>query len=326
MTLPVAAPPELAAVRLLARTGADLESEDLRSALEACDPLALGYALSDQQLLALLGTRALVAWGPEQAPPVLVEAVASSLATGRSRGLALEAISAELVDRLAAAGVRSLVLKGPLLARRLHGDVGYRASNDIDLLVGRGDLDGAARALAPLGYAVDQTIPVRSHGLPDLHTVLTSPTANLPRIDLHWRVHWYETDFSADLLARSQRTGLTFLEPESTDDLATLMLLYARDGFYGLRKAVDIAGWWELNHSATSRPLERHWRDYPRLRRAFTAAALAAERAVGVPAAELLPESAEPALRPRLAANLASWNQTGKSISSSPTWRSWTLS
>ncbi len=229
----------------------------------------------------------------------------------RARGLALEALSAELVGRLAGAEIRALVLKGPLMARRLHGDAGFRISNDVDLLVRREDLPSALLTLAHLGY-VKEVTPVRSHGLPDIHYLLRNPHAGLPRIDLHWRVHWYEEGFSRVLLGRSRRGHSGFLEPEPKDELATLMLLYARDGFFGLRTAADIAAWCDRHLAGEESPLDRHWREHPRLRNPLAAAALAAERAVGIPASALVPEYALRRRRPRLAAALSSWNQVGE--------------
>jgi hypothetical protein len=299
--------PELIAVRLLA--GAGPSKGDVRDALAACDPAALEGALRDQRLLALLGTRAIEAWSPAEAPPRFAEAVEAEVAANRSRGLALEALSAKFVARLEQTGIRTLVLKGPLQARRLHGDVGFRLSNDVDLLVSRSDLGAAARALEGFGYAVETT-PRRSHGLPDLHLILRSRTVSLPRIDLHWRVHWYEDRFSERLLAHGRRQGC-FLEPEPRDDLAALMLFYARDGFYGLRAAVDIAAWRDRHPSNGAHWLEEHWREYPPLRRPWEAAALAAERVVGVPPRELVPAPRRAGRATRLAANLANWNQIG---------------
>ncbi len=309
-TVDAAAEPELAAARLLAQR-LTVPALGAREALDACDSTALLHALRDQRLLALLGSRAIALWGAEVAPPAFVEAVQAEVAANRSRGLALEALSAEFVAGLEEAGIPALVLKGPLQARRLHGDVGFRFSNDIDLLVSRTHLAPAAEALTTFGYAVEPATPLRSHGLPDIHSILRSRTVDLPRIDLHWRVHWYEDRFSERLLANSRRHGV-FLEPEPRDDLAALMLFYARDGFYGLRAVVDIAAWCDLHQPEGGRWLERHWREYPLLRRAFAAAALAAERVVGIPAAELVPDSRQVNLTSRLAANLANWNQVGE--------------
>ncbi len=260
--------------------------------------------------MALLGSRAVSAWGTDGAPDAFSEAVRAEIERNRARGLALEALSAELVARLAGAEIRALVLKGPLMARRLHGDAGFRISNDVDLLVRREDLPSAVLVLAQLGY-VKEVTPARSHGLPDIHYLLRNPKSGLPRIDLHWRVHWYEEGFSRALLARSRTSGSVFLEPDPQDELATLMLFYARDGFFGLRTAADIAAWCD-RHLGDQRPLDRHWREYPRLRNPLAAAALAAERAVGVSGSALAPESALGRMRPRLAAALARWNQLGE--------------
>ena len=57
------------------------------------------------------------------------------------------------VDRaLEGAGVRGVVLKGPLLAERLYPRPSARATSDVDLLVEDRALDQAARALETVGY------------------------------------------------------------------------------------------------------------------------------------------------------------------------------
>jgi hypothetical protein len=301
---------ELAAVRVLACGSPESSRAGALTALNACDPQALAHELRERRLLALLGSRAVAIWG--DAVPAGFEAdVDADVAANRARGLALEALSARFVAHLDQAGIQALVLKGPLQARRLHGDVGYRMSNDVDLLVAGKDLGPATNALAPLGYSVEPATPIRGHGFPDIHAILNSTHVGLPRIDLHWRVHWYEEKFSEDLGARSRKRG-SFLEPEPVDDLAALMLFYARDGFYGLRAAVDIAAWCAINRAVEQPWLARHCREYPRLRRALAAAAIATERTVGVPATALVPPSCLRQRTPRLAANLANWAQTGE--------------
>ncbi|MDX6637853.1 MAG: hypothetical protein QOJ01_1364, partial [Solirubrobacterales bacterium] len=265
--------------------------------------------LSDQRLLALLGSR-LLAELDVDAPDSFRDLIAADVARNQARGLALEALSAELAARLDADEVPVLVLKGPLMARRLHGDVGLRASNDVDLLVNAEDLPRAASALEPLGYAKANDTVVRSHGLPDMHDTLKSTEADLPRIELHWRVHWYEEEFSRELLARSRPDTAGLRQPAPADELAMLLLVYARDGLYGLRAPADIAAWW-ARHGEGARPLDDHWTAHPRLRRPLAAAAIAADRVVGVPARALVPERALGWTTPRLAARLANWSQVG---------------
>jgi hypothetical protein len=65
----------------------------------------------------------------------------------------LDAAAVEVLERFEGAGVRSLLLKGPVLARLLYGSQGpHRDYFDIDLLVGPADLSKAREALAGLGY------------------------------------------------------------------------------------------------------------------------------------------------------------------------------
>lgn len=233
------------------------------------------------------------------------------IAANRARGLAVEALTGHVVERLEAEGIRSLPLKGPLLARRLHGDEGLRATNDLDLLVDRPQIDAALAILREFGYEPEPLDPdLRADGLPDLHYTLRHPAGRLTRIELHWRIAWYEDDFSRDLLERADGTPP---EPTPDDDLAALLVFYARDGLFGLRAPADIAAWWDRHGERVRSPvLARHWERYPDLRRAFVAAARAAERVAAVPAARVLPPEARDTTRPRLAVRLASWTGDGE--------------
>jgi hypothetical protein len=75
----------------------------------------------------------------------------------RNRGLhrraELDWAAVAVLERFEGAGVRSLLLKGPVLTRLLYGSEGApRDYFDIDLLVGPPDLAKAREALAGLGY------------------------------------------------------------------------------------------------------------------------------------------------------------------------------
>lgn len=233
------------------------------------------------------------------------------VAANRARGLAIEALAGHVVERLDTAGIRSLPLKGPLLARRLHGDEGLRATNDLDLLVDRPQIDAALAVLREFGYEAEPLDPdLRADGLPDLHYTLRHPAGRLTRIELHWRIAWYEDDFSRDLLERADGAPPA---PTPDDDLAALLVFYARDGLFGLRAPADIAAWWDRHGESFDAPvIARHWERYPELRRSFVAAARAAERLVAVPADRVLPAEARGTARPRLAVRLASWAGEGQ--------------
>lgn len=302
---------ESQAMRLLASTAAHraAASDQLAAAVARCRPERLVPLLGEQRLTALLGSRA-AAIAEEPLKGELLPAVREALAFNRARGLALEALAFHLTVELERAGVPVLVLKGPLLSERLHGEIGMRMVNDLDLLVAAENLEPASRALAGLGY-VRASAGAETH---DLHSVLEDPRGTLPRIDLHWRVHWYETAFSAAMLARSKPAADGIRRPDPDDELTALLLYYARDGFYGLRTAADMAAWWDKygREDRDVPALERAWNDHPRLRRALAAACRVAEEVVKVPAARLLPASAQAGRRAQVAARLANPEQTGE--------------
>jgi len=227
----------------------------------------------------------------------------------RRRAVALEAMTVRAIELLERDGVRALALKGPLLARALYGDPAMRPTSDIDLLVAAEDLPRAVEAAHRLGYREPAGAPRR---LPALHRLLAHDDPWMPRLELHWRVHWYEKRFSADLLAHARPDGQGLLRPSPADELAMLLLFFARDGFYGLRLAADVAACWDAHAGELGGGgLDRLVRRYPALRPALTTAAGVAESLVGLPAAELGLRAAEPERRPAVAARLANWTQRG---------------
>jgi hypothetical protein len=258
----------------------------------------------------LLGRRALAA-APGVLPASFEAAVEGAARANHGRALALYALAEHVVGRLEAAGIRALPLKGPFLSRRVHGDYASRMVNDLDLLVDRARLDEAVAVVSELGYRAD---PLDHDGPPELHHTMRDPAGRLARIELHRRIHWYEDEFSRHMLERSERGSDGFLEARPDDELASLLLYYARDGFYGLRAAADVAAWWDVHGPTVSAPpLERHWELYPALRRPLAAAAAAAERLVGLPAARVLPGGASRRpRRARLAIRVGSWTGVGE--------------
>lgn len=286
------------------------KGERLRRLLAAVPAEELVAVLECQRLLPLLGTRALEEH-EEVLRPAFAVAVTAALARSRARAAALEALAGAVIGALERAGIESLPLKGVFLARRLYGDPGMRESSDIDLLVDRERLDEAAAVLGELGYEREAgaTGVVRR---PDLHHRMTNPRAGLPPVELHWRVHWYEQSFSATMLARSVPDGAGMRRPHLDDELAALLLFYARDGFLGLRLATDLGAWWDAyGHERwdtwLAGPLERH----PELRRVLLTAAAVSERAVGLPMAYLATPPKLPDRRGVLAAGLANRSQRG---------------
>ncbi|UJF34307.1 nucleotidyltransferase domain-containing protein [Paenibacillus hexagrammi] len=98
----------------------------------------------------------------------------------------MEGICKQLGER----HIRSLMLKGPVLAQELYGDVSLRTSKDLDILVSIDDVERAESILVSQGYVVDHEFPRvledwkwRFHHISFLH-----PEKRI-QIELHWRLN-----------------------------------------------------------------------------------------------------------------------------------------
>ncbi|PQP91213.1 nucleotidyltransferase family protein [Paenibacillus sp. AR247] len=63
----------------------------------------------------------------------------------------------EICRTLTESGIRTLQLKGPILALQLYGELSYRTSKDLDLLIDGSDVAKTTAILHQLGYQSDQT-------------------------------------------------------------------------------------------------------------------------------------------------------------------------
>jgi hypothetical protein len=272
----------------------------------------LAETLRLRRLLPALGPR-IVELAEGRASEDFVVAVEQALQAGRRQGASLQLISLRAAAMLADAGIRSTALKGPLLAEAIYGDPGRRLSSDVDLLVPPEQLQGAVEVIRGLGYAAPADY-VDDRGLPLLHFVLAHERGELPPVELHWRVHWYESSFAHERLLPPAVDSRGEWRPAPADELAALLLFYARDGFIDLRLAGDLSAWWdrygaELAPGALAEPAAA----YPALARVIAAAAKAAERIVGLPAERLLGDMPGPGLRERMAVRMANPNPRSSS-------------
>jgi len=260
--------------------------------------------LRARRLLPLLGPRLVELAkgnGEDDFPAIVAEAVD----VGRRQGAFLELIEARVRSALADAGIVSAPLKGPRLSEALYGDPGRRASSDIDLLVAPEQLRDATDVVRELGYAapIDH---VDDRGLPLLHFALLHEDGQLPPVELHWRIHWYERDFACDRLLPPSGELADGWRPAPIDELTSLLLFYARDGFIDLRLATDIGAWWDaLGAQLQPGALGVMLRAYPALARVLVASARVAERTVGVPARQVIAPGARLGGRGSIAARLA---------------------
>ncbi len=267
----------------------------------------LAETLRARKLLSTLGPRVHELAGG-LATADFAAAVEQAIEAGRRQGAFLQLISLRAIAVLADAGIRSSALKGPLLGEAIYGDPGRRLSGDIDLLVAPEQLQLAADVIRGLGYDAP-TDYVDDTGLPLLHFVLLHERGELPPIELHWRVHWYEQGFARDRLLPPEVDQTGGWRPAPVDELAALLLFYARDGFIDLRLATDIGAWWDRHGTELpAAALSELMRDYPALQRVLPAAVKAAENTVGLPASDILGDMPNLGLRERVAVRLANPN------------------
>jgi Uncharacterised nucleotidyltransferase len=264
----------------------------------------LAETLRQRRLLPTLGPR-MVELANGRASEDFRVAVSQAIETGRRHGVFLQLVSLRAIAMLAEAGIRSIALKGPLMGEAIYGDAGRRPSSDIDLLVAPSQLQAAVEVIRTLGYGAP-TDYVFDSGLPLLHFALLHERRQLPAVELHWRVHWYERRFASERLVPPVVDPLGDWRPEPVDELAALLLFYARDGFIDLRLASDLSAWWDRYGAGMhDRALGEVVRAYPEFARVIRASLMVAEKMVGLPADRIMGDMHELGLRERLAVRLA---------------------
>lgn len=267
--------------------------------------------LNCQRLVALVGHR-LVELCAAEVPSAFSAMARRAAVESRHRFVLHRHIARTFASRMENAGIKVLPLKGPLLAERIYPDPGLRASPaDLDFLVQPDRLDDAVELMGSIGYRVwDAT--KWAGGLPHYHYCLTPPDATLPKVELHWRIHWYEKRFATALIERSTPDRYGIRTPLVIDDLATLLIIFARDGFVGLRLAADIGAWWTAwGEAVQENCLDRIVDEYPALRATLLTALDVSQRISGLPSAHLVSDAWQVSPRARLAPRLANWRIRG---------------
>lgn len=276
--------------------------------LPNCDEDRLIALLGRLGLTALVGRRVVARAGPD-AFPRLRRGVYDTADKTRSRGEIQAVVQGAVLERLTEAGIAAAPLKGPDLALRVHGDLALRPCADIDVIVAPDRLRDAVGVVQTLGYGAGPSPDVP--WLTELHHALEHATPAMPIVEVHWRSEWYSASapdggFARVALERSR------LDPngrgrilQAADELAMLLLVYARDGLLGLRLPADFAAWWD-RYGAEVPPgaVEAIVEADPPLAVPLSVAAVACARLVGLPAAELLDSALVSSPRARLALRL----------------------
>jgi hypothetical protein len=269
----------------------------------AADWDRLSETLAGLRLLPTLGPR-LIEMVDGSVPATFERRVLAALETSRRHAAFLDLTTERTIEMLRRAGIRVTPLKGPRLAEALYGDIARRPCNDIDLLVAPSQLDDAVQVVRALGYGPPAD-RVDGRGLPRLHFTLMHQHDALPPLELHWRIHWYEPRFAEERLLAPAGARADW-RPGAVDELAALLLFYARDGFLALRYACDLGMWWDIRGGQVAGgEMERLIDTYPALAGVLRAALAVAESNIGLPTAKLGGLRLQPRARERLSRRIA---------------------
>ncbi|UNK18774.1 nucleotidyltransferase family protein [Paenibacillus sp. N3/727] len=149
-----------------------------------------------------------------------------------------------ICEAFTSSGIRNLLLKGPILATQLYGDLAHRTSKDLDILVDADDVEKAEKILVQLGYKLEDEHTLgnwkkKSHHLSFEHI------ENCTQVEIHWRLNpHFSKSFSFDQLW--ERKHDVILSNQTFHYLGNEDLLYyladhgARHGWFRLRWLIDI--------------------------------------------------------------------------------------
>jgi hypothetical protein len=103
------------------------------------------------------------------------------------RTLGVDAMTADVIVALQAAGVQNILMRGPAFGRELYGEGALRTYSDADILVAPDAVPAAARVLESLGFEL--VLDHREHpGIAEPHAQEWHSQRLRGDVDLHWRI------------------------------------------------------------------------------------------------------------------------------------------
>lgn len=193
---------------------------------------AAAQATIDAQVVLRLATthriEGLVELGLREAgvvlPPAAQMALTKRAGRRRKQLMALAGEETRLASAFAAAGLDCLFLKGATLALRAYGNLAYKSSKDIDLLINPGAIDATARLLRSHGYRLaqfDDTLDVRAAKRWMAATKETSWIHDARQIELELHITLADgPNLIPDIGLRSARQPIEFVPGKPVETLA----------------------------------------------------------------------------------------------------------
>ncbi|MFC0213214.1 nucleotidyltransferase family protein [Paenibacillus chartarius] len=142
-------------------------------------------------------------------------------------------------------GIRSMILKGPVLAASIYGDVSLRTSKDLDIWVPFRDLEKVEDLLLKENYQVAQEMRLLYGRKWRDHHISYFNKEKRIEIELHWRLSsdWGNEPGFDELWERRAASSLTstpLYHPQMEDLFQYLVCHGARHGWFRLRWLSDI--------------------------------------------------------------------------------------
>ena len=213
-----------------------------------------------------------------------------------ARALRRAAQLSELAGAFDAASIPLIAYKGPALALAAYGDIGVRASVDLDVVVAPGDVDRACGVLRALSYAsragltpAQERALQRSFG----HFVYARENSAAP-VELHWRFskrHYPWTIAPETVSSRASRVtigGAIVLVPSVLDEIVLQAMHGTRHQWEQLEWLVAFAALLAAAASPASIPLLIERAVQQHARRPLLLAARLAHALVGAAVPETL--------------------------------------
>ncbi len=235
-------------------------------------------------------------------PAAAASRLKDNVLSNAARSLARADETAQLVKRLAAAGIPTLCFRGPVLSELLYADPTRRQFADLDFLVRRSDAARAMHALRETGLQPMFNLgPIQEQALIRFQTERFFLRAeDRLCIDLHWQILPEPFQFEPDedaLWSRGRRRPFQGVEVGVLSDEDLLLFLCAHGAKHGwsrLNLLCDVRAWL-LEHPAPDWNAILARADRAGKRRLVLTALRLANRVLDAPLPVQVPDDVEPA-------------------------------
>lgn len=177
-------------------------------------------------------------------PANVMETLYHQYQTNTMKMLHLSREMNHICKALTNSGIRTLLLKGPVLAIQLYGNLAHRTSKDLDILVHADDVEKAEEILVQLGYEMKDPY-ILNNWKKKSHHLSFEHREHLAQIEIHWRLNpHFSKSYSFDKLWEHRNdvtiSNQTFHYLGNEDLLCYLTDHGARHGWFRLRWLMDI--------------------------------------------------------------------------------------